>query len=93
MNQQFPSKEEYLQQFKDRKKTSRIYVKYQLTGLMIAGILGDNEHKALYIRLAKKYDERKLIELARNIAEKKNVLNKGAYFMSMLKENKKWLEK
>ena len=75
---------DYLESLKRRKKENRIYKKHQMTGLMLAEILNDNAHKALYIKLAKEYDGEKLIQLARNISEKKNVRNKGAYFMRML---------
>ena len=75
---------DYLESLKQRKKESHVYKKYQMTGLMLAESLSDNAHKALYIKLAKEHDEEKLIRLARDIAEKKNVRNKGAYFMKML---------
>ncbi len=76
--------EHYLDTVRERSKKSHVYKKYQMTGLMLAEILNDNAHKALYIKLAKAHDEEKLIRLARDIAEKKNVRNKGAYFMKML---------
>ncbi len=75
---------DYLKSLKERGKESRVYKKYQMTGLMLAEILGDSAHKALYIKLAKEHDEEKLVALAKDIAEKKNVRNKGAYFMKML---------
>lgn len=75
---------DYLKSLKERGRESRVYRKYQMTGLMLAEILDDNVHKALYIKLAKEHDEEKLIRLAKDIAEKKNIRNKGAYFMRML---------
>ncbi len=75
---------DYLSSLKQRGKESHVYKKYQMTGLMLAEILGDNAHKALYIKLAKEHNEERLIRLARDIAEKRNVKNKGAYFMRML---------
>jgi len=85
----FDSGENYIEELKKRAKKTRAYTSYQLTGLEIANILGDWSHKALYIRLAKKHGEGKLLELAKSVAEKKNVVNKGAYFMKVLKG--KWL--
>ena len=41
----------------------------------------DERHKALYIKLAKENDAERLLALAKDIAERKNVQNKGAYFM------------
>ncbi len=80
---------DYLASLKERGKESRVYKKYQMTGLMLAEILGDNAHKALYIKLAKDHDEEKLVRLAKDIAEKKNIRNKGAYFMRMLFDGRK----
>ncbi len=75
---------EYLETIRERAKTSRIYRKFQMTGLTLAEILCDNDHKSLYIRLAKEYPENDLIILAKNIAEKKSIDNKGGYFMKVL---------
>jgi len=73
----------YLNVIKERSKKGRIYKKFQLTGLIVAQLLGDNKHKALYIKMAKKHNEHKLITIAKNVAERKNVKNKGAYFMKV----------
>lgn len=78
-------KERYLETLKARGQTSRVYVTHQLTGLILADILEDREHKSLYMKLAKQYRERDLLALAKDIAERKNIKNKGAYFMKMLK--------
>ena len=40
------------------------------------------------MRLAKQYDNHALLQLAKQIAERKDVVNKGAYFMSALKLSK-----
>lgn len=69
---------------RERKKTTHVYQKHQMTGLLLAEILGDDAHKSLYIRLAKKHDEQKLIALAKSVAEKKDIKNRGAYFMKIL---------
>ena len=86
-------REEYLSEIRKRAKESRVYRKYQLTGLMLAEILGDRPHKALYIKLAKERSEQELLSLAESVASNKNVKNKGAYFMRILfdggKGNKK----
>jgi len=76
--------EDYLKRLKERAKASKVYSPHQLTGLMLAEMLGDDKHKSLYIRLAKKYDASTLFSLARSIQDRKNVKNKGAYFMSRL---------
>lgn len=79
-----PSSKEYFEELKKRKKKSRVYKSYQLTGLEIANILEDWEHKSLYIKLAKKHGEAKLLQIAKSVAEKKNVKSRGAYFMKIL---------
>jgi hypothetical protein len=79
----------YLKKLAGRAKESHIYRKYQLTGLEIAGILQDEKHKALYIKLAKELDGHRLVQIAKDIAERKNVKNKGAYFMKVITEIRK----
>ena len=81
--------EDYLERLKERGKTSRVYREYQLVGLMVAEVLGDEKHKSLYIKLARKHGSERILQLAKSVAEKKNVVNKGAYFMKVLKG--KWL--
>lgn len=78
------SGEDYFKKLKERAKKSHVYRKYQLIGLEIAQILGDEKHKSLYIKLAKERSAEKLLRLAKEIAERKNVENKGAYFMFCL---------
>ena len=75
----------YLARLTMRAKTSRIYRAYQLTGLEIAQILKDPQHKALYIKLAKEGNASELLRLAKEIGENKNIRNKGAYFMFLVK--------
>ncbi len=74
----------YLETLKERAKTSRVYKKYQLIGLLIAQLLNDDKHKSLYIKLAKKHDNDDLMRIAKDISERKNIENKGAYFMKVL---------
>jgi hypothetical protein len=75
---------DYLETLKKRAKDSHVHREYQLTGLEIAEILGDEKHKSLYIRLAKNGDAQELRRLAKTVADTRNVKNKGAYFMSIL---------
>lgn len=83
------SKDDYMKEIAERAKKNRVYRKYQSTGLALAEILEDAEHKALYIRLAKQHDEEKLLTMAKNVAEGKDIKNRGAYFMKLLKEARK----
>ena len=59
-----------------------------MIGLMLAEMLNDEKHKALYIKLAKEHDHEKLLTTARSVAERINVKNKGAYFMGVLFKKK-----
>lgn len=79
---------EYLEILKERARKSRVYRKYQLIGLLISQLLNDDKHKSLYIKLAKIHNQQKLMNLARDIADRKNIKNKGAYFMKMLQVTK-----
>jgi len=74
----------YMALLKERAKKNRIYQKHQLVGLYLAELLKDPSHKALYIRLAKQFNEITLIQLAQRVAERKNIKNRGAYFMKLL---------
>jgi len=78
---------DYLKTLQERSQKVRVHKKFQFTGLTLAQILNDEKHKALYIKLAMKHNEQKLINLAKNVAERKNVKNKGAYFMKLLQKN------
>ncbi len=78
-------RETYLATLKKRARDSRIHKKYQLDGLEIAEILGDEKHKSLYIKLAKNGDASELRRLAKTVAEQENVRNRGALFMYLLK--------
>jgi len=80
---------EYIKTIQERSKKSHIYSRHQSMGLLLADILGDQEHKSLYIKLAKEGDEQQLLTLAKDISQRKNIRNKGAYFMKMLSESKK----
>ncbi|MDE2019340.1 MAG: hypothetical protein KGJ13_03260 [Patescibacteria group bacterium] len=77
-------KEKYAEKLAKRSEESKVYRKFQLIGLEIADILKDRKHKALYIKLAKEGDSEKLLQAAKAVAERKEVKNKGAYFMSVI---------
>lgn len=83
----------YFEELKKRAKESRVYKQYQLIGLEIADILDDRKHKALYIKLAKENNPEHLVALAKSVAERGLVKNKGAYFMKVLTEEKKMKNK
>lgn len=62
---------------------------FQAYGNLLAEELGDNKHRALYIKLAKKED-RALLEQAReHVKNSKNATTKGRLFMWKLGELKK----
>lgn len=77
---------DYIKTLAKRAKESRVYKPFQSTGLELAEILDDQKNKAIYMRLSKIYDNQELIRKARDVAERKSIENKGAYFMKMLKE-------
>jgi hypothetical protein len=78
----------YLQELKRRAKESHVYRNYQLIGLQIAEILGDEKHKALYIKLAKERNPSDLLRAAKEVADRKHIKNKGAYFMRVISSPK-----
>jgi hypothetical protein len=78
-------RDEYFAKLKQRSITSHVYRKYQLDGLEIAQILGDEKHKSLYIKLAKERNAQELRLLARSVADRTGVKNPGALFMYLLK--------
>ena len=78
-------KEDYLKELKKRAGESKVYSKHQLAGLEIAEYLEDEKHKSLYIKLAKQNNPERLLGIAKEISQNKNVANKGAYFMTVVK--------
>lgn len=80
-------KNEYLLKLKERKATSNIYREYQLIGLELANILNDQGHKSFYIKLAKTRGSDSLLRIAKDVAGRGNVINKGAYFMRLIHKN------
>lgn len=81
-------KENYLKELKKRAGESKVYSKHQLVGLEIAEFLKDEKHKSLYIKLAKENNPERLLGIAKEISRNKNVKNKGAYFMTVVKLTK-----
>ena len=79
---------DYIEILKQRAKESRVYSEHQLVGLSIAEILEDEAHKSLYMRLAKKHSKDFLLRLAKDVADRRNISNKGAYFMKLLQKEK-----
>lgn len=83
---------DYMELLKQRAKESRVYSEHQMTGLMLSEILNDEKHKSLYMRLAKKHDKDMLLKIAKDVADRKNISNPGAYFMKMLQKKKETQE-
>jgi hypothetical protein len=83
------TRDEYLESLRKRSENPRVHTDYQLLGLEIADILNDKAHKSLYIKLAKDYNPDMLLRLAKSVEERKNVKNKGAYFMKVLEIKRK----
>ena len=79
---------DYLKTLKERSQNTRVSKEFQLIGLEIATLLHDLEHKALYIKLAKQYGSDRVLALAKSVAERRDVKNMGAYFMSLTKNLK-----
>ncbi|NCN53145.1 hypothetical protein GW950_01635, partial [Candidatus Wolfebacteria bacterium] len=75
----------YLKTLKSRSQQSRVYNSHQMTGLILAETLKDLRYKSLYIKLAKTHDNGQLIALAKDVAERKDIKNAGAYFMKAMK--------
>ena len=72
---------EYLAALTERAKKSKVHKPYQLLGLTLSQLLEDEKHKSLYMGMAKKYNNDYLLSLAKRVAEKGGISNKGAYFM------------
>ena len=79
-------KENYLAALKKRGKDARVTRHFQFIGLEIAMALKDLEHKALYIKLAKEHNPDTLLALAKDVAQRRDVKNAGAYFMRLVEQ-------
>ncbi len=80
--------QKYLEELEKRKKTSRVHRSYQFVGLEIAAILRDWERRSLYMKLAKEGNADRLLALAKSVAEKRDVKNRGAYFMRLVQHER-----
>lgn len=80
--------EKYIDDLRERGAKSKVYKSFQMTGLEIAGLLNDEKHKSLYIKLSKEYDADKLLALAKDVASRKHIENKGGYFMIALNRSR-----
>lgn len=78
--------DDYIKTLKDRNKKSHVYKKFQMMGLEIARLLNDEKHKSLYIKLAKEKNPETLLAIAKDVSQRKNIENKGGYFMKILQE-------
>ena len=76
----------YLETLGSRGRESKAYQKHQHIGVEIAEMLGDAKHTGLYIKLCSQYQPEDLLAVAKDIAGKGTVKNKGAYFMKVYKE-------
>lgn len=68
-------------------------MRHQALGLAIADLLGDRQHKALYIKFAKEHDGELLLSVAKDVSTRGGIKNKGAYFMKIFGALKKSLPK
>ena len=75
-----------MEELKRRSGESKVYSEHQLMGLLIAEALEDEAHKALYMKLAKRYSADTLLQIAKDVSQRENVENKGAYFMKIISE-------
>ena len=76
----------YMEELKRRSGESKVYSEHQLMGLLIAEALGDEAHKDLYMKLAKRYSADTLLKIAKDVSEREGIENKGAYFMKIISE-------
>ena len=79
--------ENYIKNLKIRSTSSHAHTKHQLLGLEIAEVLHDRPHRSLYIKLAKNWDGNELLRLARDVADRVAVRNRGGYFMRIIAED------
>jgi hypothetical protein len=77
---------DYLDKLLKRRLKTRVFKDFQHTGLALSQILEDQKHKSFYIKLAKYINKQDLISIAKDVAERKNIANKGAYFMELIKQ-------
>jgi len=83
------SAKDYKAELTKRAKHSRIHYRHQLVGLEIAMHLEDEKHKSLYIKMAKEGNPDRLLAIAKDVAERNTLKNKGAYFMKIVHKEAK----
>lgn len=76
--------DQYIEKLKERKENKRISQDFQLAGLEVATLLKDLKHKSLYIKLAKEHGIGPIMALAKEVVERRNIKNPGAYFMRLV---------
>ena len=82
-------KDGYLKELAKRGAKKNISQNFQFIGLEGAMILRDLSHKSLYIKLAKEHGPDRILSLAKDVVDRRNVKNPAAYFMTLVKEIKK----
>ena len=83
------SKNGYLDEIKRRSEKKNVTQNFQFIGLEVATILRDLKHKSLYIKLAKEMGAERILRLAKDVADRRNVKNPAGYFMTLVKDIKK----
>jgi hypothetical protein len=83
----------YLESLNERGKRSKVYSAHQNIGLELSRILEDPSHTPIYIKFAKNFDHQLLLIAAKNISERENIKNKGAYFTKTWLLNNKFPKK
>ncbi len=79
----------FMKTLRERGAETHVHRSYQMIGLEVADILGDRAHKALYIKLAKQGNADSMMRIAKDVADRRDVKNKGAYFMTVFSEKAK----
>jgi hypothetical protein len=89
----FSTTADILDKYQDRPEDKYISREFQQYGIELAAELGDEKHKALYIKLAKE-TPRGLLESAKSfVKDAPNVKSRGRLFMWKLKQLKEESEK
>lgn len=76
--------EQYETELAGRTITSHAHYEFQLVGAEVAELLCDHKHTALYIKFAKDLGKDRVLSLAKDIAARPSVKNRGAYFMKAI---------
>lgn len=74
----------YMELLKKRSADKRVTRAHQLAGLEIADILADRAHKSLYIKLAKMHGVSRVMAIAKDVADRRSVRHRAAYFMRVV---------